>query len=69
MSELLGFELPGMDSAGPELGTLPFDEHAEDGRLTNAEEDGAPPEAAAGDAGEADIEADNETGTEKESIH
>jgi segregation and condensation protein B len=39
MSELLGFDLPGMDAA-PDTAVLPFDENAEH-RTQNAEEDGA----------------------------
>ena len=40
MSELLGFELPGMGEAAPETATLPFDENTEH-RTQNAEEDDA----------------------------
>ncbi len=49
MSELLGFELPGMGEAAPETATLPF-ENTED-RRQNTEEDAGD----AGEAGEKDI--------------
>jgi segregation and condensation protein B len=38
MSELLGFELPGMGEAMPETAALPFDQHTED-RIQNSESD------------------------------
>jgi segregation and condensation protein B len=59
MSELLGFELPGMsDETGGAATPLPFDENTED-RTQNAEEDGA-----------ADAEHETETGApEKDVIH
>ena len=71
MSELLGFELPGMSDATPETGALPFDENTED-RIQNAEEEHAHPvehdeNDQPGEAGEAGDGGEDEP--EKDVIH
>ncbi|MDQ3170541.1 MAG: SMC-Scp complex subunit ScpB [Acidobacteriota bacterium] len=73
MSELLGFELPGMSDTTPETGALPFEEHTED-RTQNAEEeragepqvgaDAPDDDAASGETGEA-----GEDEPEKDVVH
>lgn len=82
MSELLGFELPGMGEAAPETAALPFDEHGENTEhgIQNTEEDHEDAEAgqadAAGEAGDAgaDVEAGESGETDdadpgKDTIH
>ncbi len=56
MSELLGFELPGMGEAAPETATLPF-ENTED-RIQDTEEEGAGDAGEAGEAGKDEPEKD-----------
>ncbi len=56
MSELLGFELPGMDGGMPETAALPFDEHALD-TTQHAEE-------ATGDANDEEAAGDEAAGDE-----
>lgn len=76
MSELLGFELPGMDGGMPETAALPFDEHAHD-PITHAEEeapgDANDEEAAgdepAGDEAAGEEAAGDEPADDKERVH
>ena len=80
MSELLGFELPGLGETAPEMGTLPFDENAEgigqkaegetsqnlEHRTQNAEEDEEPVEQTGEAGGETD---DTDDAAGKDRVH